>query len=127
MRDGGTPVRRVRWYDVITPQALGLGAPLLVLIGLMLFSAGQGRTGAVMQLQGWVSGFTGLNLLLDFSNLVILGMALWIVSRVSDPALPARFRPLSRPGALLGVAAGWAPSSSPRRSNISAITICTPI
>ena len=105
-RDGGTPVRRVRWYDVIMPQALGLGAPLLVSIGLMLIWAGQGRPGAIMQLQGWLGGFTGLNLLLDFSNLVILGMALWILTRVSDPALPARFRPLSREGVLLGVSAG---------------------
>jgi hypothetical protein len=103
----GTPIRRVRWFDVITPQALGLGAPLFVLIALMLVWAGQGRTaGAVAQLQAWLGGFIGLNLLLDFSNLVILGMALWIVSRVSDPALPARFRPLSRNGVLLGVAAG---------------------
>ena len=28
MSDGGTPIKRVRWYDLITPQAVGLGVPL---------------------------------------------------------------------------------------------------
>jgi membrane protease YdiL (CAAX protease family) len=107
MTGGGTPIKRVRWYDLIAPQAAGLGVPLLVLIALMLIWARQGRiAGAVTQLQAWLGSFTGLNLLLDFSNLLILGFALWIVSRVTDPALPARFRPLSRRGALVGVAAG---------------------
>jgi membrane protease YdiL (CAAX protease family) len=77
------------------------------LIGLMAIWVRQGRTaGGITQLQAWLGSFTGLNLLLDFSNLLILGMALWIVSRVSDPAVPARFRPLSREGALIGLAAG---------------------
>src|SRR5579863_1019977 len=107
MSDDGRPIKRVRWYDLIAPQAAGFGAPFLLLIALIVFWAGQGRAaGAVTQLQAWLGSFTGLNLLLDFSNLVILGMALWIVSRVTDPALPARFRPLSRQGAWIGLAAG---------------------
>jgi membrane protease YdiL (CAAX protease family) len=105
--EGGTPVRRVRWYDLITPQALGLGVPILLLIVLMLIA---GRTGwfenLAGQIQVWLIRFTGLNLFLDFSNLLILGMALWILSRITDPMLPARFVPLSRKNALIGVAAG---------------------
>jgi membrane protease YdiL (CAAX protease family) len=105
--DGGTPIRRVRWYHLITPQALGLGAPTLLLIGLAVLWLAQGRVqGGMAQMQAWLSSFTGLNLLLDFSNLLILGMALWILSRVTDPALPARFIALSRKSALIGLAAG---------------------
>lgn len=105
--ESGTPIRRVRWYHLILPQALGQGVPAVLLLGLTLVwaASGQLRSGT-LQLQAWVSGFTGLNLLLDFSNLLILGMALWIISRVTDPMLPARFRPLSRSNALMGVAAG---------------------
>ncbi len=107
MSESGTPVRRVRWYHLVTPQALGLGVPTLLLIGLIAVWVGQGRVrGGMAQVQAWLSGFTGLNLLLDFSNLLILGMALWILSRVTDPALPARLRPLTRKSAFVGVAAG---------------------
>jgi len=106
--DGGTPIKRVRWYDLIAPQAVGLGAPLLVLIALMAIWARQGRTAAaITQLQAWLGSFAGLNLLLDFSNLLILGFALWTLSRITDPRLPARFRVLSREGVLIGVAAGF--------------------
>lgn len=105
--ESGTPVRRLRWYHLVTPQAVGLGVPMLLLIGMMLVWAVSGRLGQVTgQVQVWLTGFTGLNLLLDFSNLLILGMALWIISRVTDPTLPARFAPLSRKNALIGVAAG---------------------
>ena len=108
MSDGGAPIRCVRWYHVVLPQALGLGIPTLLLIGLILVWAGQGRVqGGMAQAQTWLAGFTGLNLLLDFSNLLILGMALWIISHVTDPALPARFKPLSRNSAVIGVAAGF--------------------
>ncbi len=107
VNESGAPIRRVRWYHLILPQALGQGVPAVLLLGLTLVwaASGQLRSGT-LQLQAWVSGFTGLNLLLDFSNLLILGMALWIISRVTDPMLPARFRPLSRSNALMGVAAG---------------------
>ena len=78
-----------------------------MLIGLIVIWMLLGRVQCGMaQVQAWLSGFTGLNLLLDFSNLLILGMALWIISRVTDPALPARFAPLSRKGVLIGVGAG---------------------
>ena len=104
---GGAPVRRVRWYHLITPQAVGQGVPVVLLIGLSLVWAATGRLqGGLAQLQAWLLGFTGLNLILDFSNLLILGMALWIISRVNDTMLPARFAPLSRKNALIGVAAG---------------------
>ena len=105
--ESGTPVRRLRWYHLVTPQAVGLGVPMLLLIGMMLVWAVSGRLGQVTgQVQAWLTGFTGLNLLLDFSNLLILGMALWIISRVTDPTLPARFAPLSRKSIWIGVAAG---------------------
>ncbi|MES2254065.1 MAG: type II CAAX endopeptidase family protein [Pseudomonadota bacterium] len=105
--DNDTPIRRLRWYHVITPQAVGLGVPTFLLIGLIVIWLMLGRVqGGMAQVQEWLSGFIGLNLLLDFSNLLILGMALWIISRVTDPALPARFTPLSRKHVLIGVAAG---------------------
>lgn len=107
MSEGGTPIRRVRWYHLILPQAVGQGVPAVLLIGLSLVWAATGRLqGGMAQVQAWMLGFTGLNLLLDFSNLLILGMALWIMSRITDPMLPARFAPLSRKSAWIGVAAG---------------------
>lgn len=107
-RDGGRPVTRIRWYDLIAPQAVGLGVPLLVLIALMVVWARQGRYAvAIPQLQAWLGSFAGLNLLLDFSNLLILGLALWTLSRITDPRLPARFCALSREGVLTGIAAGF--------------------
>ena len=107
MSESGAPLRRVRWYHLITPQALGQGVPALLLIGVTFVWAVSGRLQAgSLQLQAWLSGFTGLNLLLDFSNLLILGMALWIMARVNDPMLPARFVPLSRKSLSIGVGAG---------------------
>lgn len=107
MSESGTPIRRVRWYHLITPQAVGLGVPMVLMIGVMLIWAVSGRLGQVTgQVQAWLTGFTGLNLLLDFSNLLILGMSLWILSRITDPALPARLAPLSRKSVWIGIAAG---------------------
>jgi membrane protease YdiL (CAAX protease family) len=108
MTEGGTPMRRVRWFDLLTPQVLGLGVPSLALSGFLVFEAMRGGTRDAASVQAWLESFTGLNLLLDFSNLLILGTALWILSRVADPALPARFRPLTAKGAGIGVAAGVA-------------------
>ncbi len=102
------PVRRVRWYDLVTPQALGLGVPSLALSAFLVFEAMTGGTRNVASVQSWLESFTGLSLLLNFSNLLILGMALWIVSRIGDPALPARFKPLSAKDVRLGVGAGFA-------------------
>lgn len=105
--ESSTPVRRVRWYHLITPQAVGQGVPAVLLIGLTLVWAVTGKLqGGTAQVQAWLSDFTGLNLLLDFSNLLILGMAVWIISRITDPMLPARFVPPSRKSVLIGVAAG---------------------
>jgi membrane protease YdiL (CAAX protease family) len=108
MTEGGAPGRRVRWYDLITPQALGLGVPSLALSGFLVFEAMSGGTRNAASVRSWLESFTGLNLLLDFSNLLILGMAIWIISRVSDPALPARFKPLTTKDARLGIGAGLA-------------------
>lgn len=105
--DSGTPVRRVRWYHLITPQAVGQGVPAVLLIGLTLVWAATGKLqGGTAQVQAWLSDFTGLNLILDFSNLLILGMAVWILSRITDPMLPARFVLPSRKSMVIGVAAG---------------------
>lgn len=106
--EGGTPVRRVRWFDLLTPQALGLGAPSLALSGFLIFEAMRGGTRDAAALQAWLESFTGLNLLLDFSNLLILGLGLWILSRVTDPLLPARFKPLTAGSAGIGITAGLA-------------------
>ena len=106
VRESSAPVRSLRWYDLITPQALGLGVPMILMIGLLLVA---GMTGwfenFAGQIQVWLIRFTGLNLFLDFSNLLILGMALWILSRITDPTLPARFVLPSRKSAAIGVAA----------------------
>jgi hypothetical protein len=104
---GGTPQRRVRWYDLVTPQAAGMIASLvLVIVVMVIWAAESGYMGAVAHLQRSLGNFLEQNLLLDFSNLFTFGAALWVVSRITDPALPARFRPLTRNGALLGLAAG---------------------
>ena len=107
MSGDGTPVRRVRWYDLIVPQALALGLPTLLLAAALTAAAlynpafrNVARVGALLQ------GFLGLNLLLDFSNLILLAMAVWILSRINDATLPARFRPLSRQSILVGLGAG---------------------
>ena len=106
-RADATPVRRVRWYDLIIPQAAGLGMPILVLSIVMTFAAlHHGAPGTVARLRELPRNFFGLNLLLDFSNLILLGVAIWILSRVNDPQIPARFRPLSRHGLVVGVGAG---------------------
>jgi membrane protease YdiL (CAAX protease family) len=105
--DSGTPQRRVRWYDLITPQAAGMIASLVLVIAALVIWAGQGGyMAAVAHLQRSLGNFLEQNLLLDLSNLFTFGAALWVVSRVTDPGLPARFRPLTRNGALLGLAAG---------------------
>ena len=76
MSESSTPVRRLRWYHLITPQAVGQGVPAVLLLGLSLVWAATGRLqGGTAQVQAWLSDFTGLNLILDFSNLLILGMA----------------------------------------------------
>lgn len=107
MSESGAPVRRVRWYHLITPQAVGQGVPAVLLLGLTLVWAVTGKLqGGTAQVQAWLSDFTGLNLLLDFSNFLILGMAVWIISRITDPMLPARFVPPSRKSVFIGVAAG---------------------
>lgn len=82
-------------------------ASLVLVIAALAVWAGQGGFGAaVAHLQRSLGNFLEQNLLLDFSNLFTFGAALWIVSRVTDPGLPARFRPLTRNAALLGLAAG---------------------
>lgn len=105
--ESGAPVRRVRWYDLIVPQAAALGLPVLILAAAMMALAlynpalrSAARLGAPLQ------GFFGINLLLDFSNLILLGLTVFFLSRINDPALPARFHPLTRRSAVLAVAAG---------------------
>jgi membrane protease YdiL (CAAX protease family) len=107
MSESGTPIRRVRWYDLIIPQAAALGVPFLLLLAAMLAAAlSNPALGNVVRLGAPLRGFLGLNLLLDVSNLILLGMTLLVLSRINDPALPARLRPLSRQGVLLGLGAG---------------------
>lgn len=107
MSEGATPIRRVRWYDLITSQAAALGLPFLLLAVVMTWAALHNPAlGNVARLGGSLQGFLGLNLLLDFSNLILLGMTVWILSRINDPTLPARFRPLSRHSVLVGIGAG---------------------
>lgn len=107
VRAGGTKVRRVRWYDLITPQAAALGVPFMVLAVVMFIAAlRHAAPGSVAILRQLPQNFLGLNLLLDFSNLILLAVTVWILSRINDPNIPARFRPLSRHGLVVGIGAG---------------------
>ena len=107
MSESGTPLRRVRWYDLVTSQAAALGVPFLLLLAVMILAALYNPVlSNAVRLGAPLRGFLGLNFLLDVSNLILLGMTVWILSRINDPALPARFRPLSRQGVLLGLGAG---------------------
>lgn len=101
----GVPLRRVRWYDVITPQLLGQGAVLILGLGAFFFWKAQGGTAAAIRhLQALPRDFLALNLFLDFSNLLLLGACLWVLLRVTG--LPARFGSLTRRTAFIGIAAG---------------------
>jgi len=107
MKEAGAPVRRIRWYDLVVPQAAALGLPVVILAAAMTALAlhdpalrSAARLGAPLR------GFFGLNLLLDFSNLILLGLTVFILWRVNDPGLPARFRPLTRQGAIMAAMAG---------------------
>ena len=107
MNQSVAPARCIRWYDLITPQAAGLAASFFLIVGAMaIWARLSGMQGAVAHLQLSLGNFLEQNLLLDISNLFLLGTAVWIVSRTTDPALPARFRPLSRRSALIGAVAG---------------------
>jgi membrane protease YdiL (CAAX protease family) len=103
----GPPVRRVRWYHLILPQVAALGLPTLLLAAAMTAAALYNPAFRdVARISAPLRGFLGLSLLLDFSNLILLGATVWILTRINDPALPARFRPLSRQDVLVGIGTG---------------------
>jgi len=105
--EAGAPPRCVRWYDVVTPQALSLGGGLAVGVGaFFLWKAQGGAPAAIAHLQALLHDFLGLNLFLDFSNLLLLGACLWVLLRITG--LPARFGVLTRRIALTGIVAGAA-------------------
>jgi membrane protease YdiL (CAAX protease family) len=101
----GVPLRRIRWYDIVTPQLFAQGAPLAVGAGaFFLWKAQDGAAAALAHLRALLQDFLRLNLFLDFSNLLLLGTCLWLLLRVRG--LPARFGSLTRRTALTGIAAG---------------------
>jgi membrane protease YdiL (CAAX protease family) len=105
----GAPLRRVRWYDVIWPQALSLGLTVAAGVGIFfLWKAEGGAALAAAHLQALSHDFLALNLFMDFSNLLLVGACLWVLARVTDPALPARLGALTPRIALAGIGVGLA-------------------
>jgi membrane protease YdiL (CAAX protease family) len=93
MSDGGPPpVWRVRWYHLLIPLLASIAAPLLA-VGIVI--AWIWLSGAPLQLAKLTADFYFLCLIQAASQVGMLGAALWLLWRNSDPELPARF---TRPG-----------------------------
>lgn len=92
MTDQTRPPRRVRWYDLLTPM---LGTILLPVLGGVVVLGwdllGHHRFDVAL-----LHDFYFLCLIQLLSQLGMLAPCLWVLARVTDPALPARF-----------VAPGW--------------------
>lgn len=105
MSDGAPAIRRVRWHHLLTPLLASLAAPILaaiVIAGWFLLA------GVPLQPAKLAQNFYVLCLIQAASQIGMLGTALWLLSRINDPALPARFAPPSRRALLLGLGAAIA-------------------
>jgi membrane protease YdiL (CAAX protease family) len=104
--DGAPPlIRPVRWYHLLTPLLASIALPVLVAIviaGVFLL------TGVPLRRAALAQNFYLLCTIQAASQIGMLGFSLWILSRVTDPALPARFAWPTRRALLLGLAAAIA-------------------
>jgi membrane protease YdiL (CAAX protease family) len=103
--DGAPAIRRVRWHHLLTPLLASIVVPVLV---ALVVAGGMLLAGVHFQTAQLAQNFYILCLVQAASQIGMLGTALWLLSRINDPALPARFaRPTMR-ALLLGVAAAIA-------------------
>lgn len=106
MSDGGPPpIRRVRWYHLLIPLLASVAAPLLA-AGIVI--AWIWLSGAALQLAKLTADFYFLCLIQAASQIGMLGAALWLLWRNTDPELPARFTPPTARALLLGLGAAIA-------------------
>ena len=85
-------IRRVRWYHLLIPLLASIVVPVLVAV---LIAGWFLLTGVPLQAAKLAHDFTILCLIQAASQIGMLGASLWLLSRITDPALPARF---TRPG-----------------------------
>jgi membrane protease YdiL (CAAX protease family) len=107
MSEADSPrLRRVRWYHAIIPFVAATLFSVLTMVGLAVWHLERGAVSR-RDLSHWLAtDFSAtLSMVLAFEA-VLLGLSLWFLSRITDPALPARFRPLSSDSARKGLAAG---------------------
>jgi membrane protease YdiL (CAAX protease family) len=105
MSDGAPAIRRVRWHHLLTPLLASILVPVLaaaVIAGALLL------TGVPLQTAKLARNFYMLCTIQAASQLGMLGTSLWILSRITDPALPARFIRPTRRALLLGLGAAVA-------------------
>jgi membrane protease YdiL (CAAX protease family) len=106
MSDGAAPaIRRVRWYHLLTPMLASLVVPVLV---ALVVAGGMLLSGMRLDAAKLAQNFYVLCLIQATSQIGMLGVTLWLLSRITDPALPARFTWPTRRALLLGLAAAIA-------------------
>ena len=105
MSDGAPAIRRVRWHHLLTPMLASIVVPVLVAI---VIAGGFLLTGVPMNKAALAHDFTLLCVIQAASQIGMLGTALWLLSRINDPDLPARFTLPTKRALLLGVAAAIA-------------------
>lgn len=100
--------RPIRWYDLLTTQAVSFAASLLALLvlGIIWSMSGSGPDAVVERMTALQKDFYALNIILDAANIVLLFGCVWLMA--GDPNLPARFGRLGSSHVLLGVGAGLA-------------------
>lgn len=96
---------RLLWYDLLTPQAASLAVSFVSIVGAVLFWMTRGLPVRAVLLR-FTHDFYSLNIVLDASNLVLLGLSVWILARVTD--LPAAFRKITGKTVLLALVAALA-------------------
>lgn len=97
MSESAAPaIRRVRWHHLLTPLLASIVVPVLA---ALVIAGGLLLAGIPMDPAKLARNFTVLCLIQGASQIGMLGTSLWLLSRVTDPALPAL---------LLGVAAAIA-------------------
>ncbi|MBV9549504.1 MAG: CPBP family intramembrane metalloprotease [Alphaproteobacteria bacterium] len=90
--DAAPPLRRVRWHHLVTPMLASLVLPLIVALLVIGWDLAGGRSFDY----GLLRNFYVLCGVQALSQIGMLGAALWLLARISDPDLPARFVPISR-------------------------------
>lgn len=101
-------VRRVRWYHALVPLVTSQVMAVVAFFALAVWRVVRGFSPAETVINWFATDFIANSLMVIASSLTMLGLSLWFLSGIKDPALPARFRPLQKSGILLGLGAGAA-------------------